>query len=44
MAIHFLSTRQIAGAGDGQLADGEGLTLRILAGQGRWWFESPRFS
>ena len=38
MPIHLLSTRQIAGAGDGQLADGEGLTLRIASDQGRWWF------
>ena len=43
MPIHLLSTRQIAGAGDGQLADGEGLTLRIASDQGRWWFRKlPR--
>lgn len=38
MAIHLLSARQIEAAPAGQLNDGEGLTLRIEDGQGRWWF------
>ena len=38
MAIHLLQAKDIAAAASGQLNDGEGLTLRIADGQGRWWF------
>ncbi len=38
MAIHLLTSRQIAAAPDGHLNDGGGLALRIDGDHGRWWF------